>query len=191
MSCAKSNPPSNLKLTQLQALVLRAEKCAGASVAKLRAGSDLKVVGALKCVHVTRLPDPDIHLHIFRSITSPTPSKWPPGRNQILRILSSCFERQWSEQSRSEDVLRKQSETKRKPMREQNWNDDALRMRGEIDKKPSLVPRSRERRQDPQHSKTTYVPAIPSRNHFVSRQTRASAHRAPSPAPRTSPARPY
>ncbi len=39
--------------------------------------------------------------------------------------------------------------------------------------------------------KKTYVPAIHfSRNHFLSRQTRVSVHRVPSPAPKTSPARP-
>jgi hypothetical protein len=78
-----------------------------------------------------------------------------------LHVLSNCFEKQKSEQSRSEDVRRTSSE---------------------IDKKPSLALRSREGRQDPQHLKNTYVPAIHfSRNHFVSRQTRASAHKAPSP----------
>jgi hypothetical protein len=57
-----------------------------------------------------------------------------------------------------------------------------LQKSGEIDKKPSLALRSKERRQDPQHSKNTYMPAIHfSRNHFVSKQTRALVHRAPSP----------
>jgi hypothetical protein len=106
--------------------------------------------------------------------------------------LSSYFERQWSEQSRSEDVLRKQSETKRKLIRKQNWNDNALRIRGEIDKKPSLVLKSRERRQDPQYSKIIYMPAISSsQNHFVSRQIRASAYKALLLALKTSPTRSY
>jgi hypothetical protein len=82
-------------------------------------------------------------------------------------------------------------EIERKPTSGQNKSDDVRRTSIEIDKKPSLALRSRERRQDPLHSKNTYVPAIHvSQNRFVSRETRASAHRAPSPAPRTNPARP-
>jgi hypothetical protein len=119
--------------------------------------------------------------------------------------LSNSFERQMSEQSRSDDVRRTSSEIERKPTRgqnksedvqrkptsEQNRNEDVRRMSSEIDKKPSLVLRSRERRHDRQHSKNTYVPAIHfSRNNFIFRQTRASAHRAPSPAQGISPARP-
>jgi hypothetical protein len=111
-----------------------------------------------------------------------------------------------TEQNRSDDVRRTSGEIDRKPtkglnmsegvqrklMSAQNRHEDVRRTSSEIDKKPSLVLRLRERRQERQHSKNTYVPTIPSsRNRFVSRQTRASAHRAPSPATRISPARPY
>jgi hypothetical protein len=111
-----------------------------------------------------------------------------------------------SEQNRSDNVRRTSGEIKRKPTRglnmsegvqrkpmsAQNRNEDVRRTSSEIDKKPSLELRLRDRRQDQQHSKNTYMPAIHfSQNHFVFRQTRASAHRAPSPAPRTNPAQPY
>jgi DNA invertase Pin-like site-specific DNA recombinase len=110
-----------------------------------------------------------------------------------LRVLSSCFKKQISEQSRSEDVRRtsggierkrtkgqsrsedvrrKQNEIKRKQMREQNKNESVRRTSGELDSKPKI-------RHNPQRSKNTYVPAIRfSRNHFVSKQTRALVRKA-------------
>ena len=75
---------------------------------------------------------------------------------------------------RLEQYFEKQRVQKLK--RGRNWNEDLRRTSSEIDEKRSLELRLRERRQDPQHSKNTYVPAIQlSRNYFIYRQTRASA----------------
>ncbi len=88
----------------------------------------------------------------------------PQGGNQTLNVLSNCFEKQMSEQ--------------RKLTSAQNGNGD--------------VRRTSSGRQDLHHSKNTYVPTIHfSRSHFLSRQTRVSVHRVPSPAPRISRARLY
>jgi hypothetical protein len=107
---------------------------------------------------------------IVQARQQPTPIECPQEGNRILNVLSSCFE---------------------KPTSAQNGNEDVQRTSSEIDKKPSFGLRLRKRRQDPQHSKNIYAPAIPSsRNAFASRQTRASARKALSQAPRTSPARP-
>src|SRR3981189_2655597 len=92
-----------------------------------------------------------------------------------------------SEQSRSDSGQTMSNEIERKPTKGQNRSEGVRTKSNEIDEKQSLALRSRKRRQDAQHSKNTYVPAIRfSRNHSVSRQTRVSARRAPSPVRRTS-----
>ncbi len=89
-------------------------------------------------------------------------------------------------------MRRESSEIERKPTRGQNKSEGVRTRNNEIDEKRSPALRSRKRRQDARHSKNTYVPAIHfSRNHSVSRQTRALVPKAPSLVRRTSGARLY
>ena len=106
----------------------------------------------------------------------PCSNKMESRRESDIARLEQLLREVDERAEKGDDVREKQSEVKRKPTRGQNWSDDVLRTSGEIDKK-------RRRRQDAQHSRSTHVPATDfSRNRSVSRQTRASVHRALSPA---------
>ena len=74
----------------------------------------------------TRPIDPRYIVITFELNNNRTPIECPRGGNQSLLVLSNCFEKRMSEQSRSEDV-------RKKPTSAHNKNEDVRMTSSEIE----------------------------------------------------------